>query len=220
MSVSLDIRRYDRAPFPVEAVEVTDANMAEVAAWCGGEIMTETRAVPGSSDEVWDVDYIKVAVQRPYNEGQTKAYVGKFITVSETGGYKIYTPTAFASQFVPIIPTATPEFEGVMSMSEMKTSMGLPSPEQPDPETELVVDEVVMPTTPPTVEANHLFPGEPEIVAEEVPAGPNPMNDEPAPAAESSTNAPVADEDYICPQCGADPSGEAAHAVNFHSPTE
>lgn len=41
--MALTPERFTRKPETVEAVQVTEDNMAEVAAWCGGELSTELR---------------------------------------------------------------------------------------------------------------------------------------------------------------------------------
>lgn len=83
----IETTRYVRKPFEVEAVEVTAENMAEVAAWCHGEILSETNG-----------NFIKVRVARVLNERQTKAYVGDWVLYAGTG-FKVYTAKAFKKTF-------------------------------------------------------------------------------------------------------------------------
>lgn len=84
----LEIGRYIRKPFEVDAVEVTAENMEEVASWCQGDVRTDDDGK----------NYIKVRVQRPLNESQTRAYVGDRVLYAGTG-YKVYKPKAFKSSF-------------------------------------------------------------------------------------------------------------------------
>lgn len=84
-------KSYVRKPFPVEAIQVSEENAAEVAEWCGGEVLEETKR--GTN---WK--YIKVPVHRPLNLRQTKAFLGDWLLKSEMG-FKVYTQRAFESSF-------------------------------------------------------------------------------------------------------------------------
>ena len=85
--------KYKRKSFEVEAVQVTAQNLQEAAKWCGGDVRFENNNL--------DIDsaYIKVKVRRPLSEKQTRAVVGDWILLSESG-YKVYTSRAFESSFV------------------------------------------------------------------------------------------------------------------------
>jgi hypothetical protein len=83
-----EVEQFLRRPYPVEAVLVTEENMAAVAKWCQGDIRNTT-----------DGKYIKVRVHRPLNERQTKAFPGDRILYAGTG-YKVYTPNAFDKSFM------------------------------------------------------------------------------------------------------------------------
>lgn len=85
--------KYKRKTFEVEAVQVTAQNLQEAAKWCGGDVRFE--------DNNLEIDsaYIKVKVRRPLSEKQTRAAVGDWILLSESG-YKVYTSRAFESSFV------------------------------------------------------------------------------------------------------------------------
>jgi hypothetical protein len=82
--------KFARKPFHVDAVQVTEENMAQVAEWCNGEVRVDAAA--------GDAKHIHVRVSRPLNERQTKAYVGDWILYAGTG-YKVYTNKAFAGNF-------------------------------------------------------------------------------------------------------------------------
>lgn len=117
--MSLDIKRYRRVPFVVSAVKVTEENMAEVASWCGGEVLVLTKKIEGVDT---DVSYIKVKSQRPYNERQTKAFVDDSVTLSETGGFKVFTPTAFENGFEVI--SEEEREAGYARMNELRENPG------------------------------------------------------------------------------------------------
>lgn len=89
-------QEYIRRPLVVLAEEVTEENMADVAAWCRGEIRTA-----GPSEEEGretEQKYIKVPVKRPLNQKQTQAYVGDWV-LKAGSGFKVYTHKAFTSSF-------------------------------------------------------------------------------------------------------------------------
>lgn len=90
--MSLSIEKYNRKPFTVEAVQITVDNMAEVAEWCGGEVILEQH----KNGRL--VQYIKVDVNKPISERQTKAYVGDWI-LKGRGGFKCYSKKAFPACF-------------------------------------------------------------------------------------------------------------------------
>lgn len=94
----LEISRWTRKPFDVEAVQVTKENYDEVAKWCQGTVVT------GEGEG----DYIKVRVLRVINERQTRAYVGDWVLYAGTG-YKVYTDKAFRKSFVPFAANAERE---------------------------------------------------------------------------------------------------------------
>lgn len=96
--MTLDVKKYVRRPFAVEAVQVTPDNIHEVAKWCGGRVK---KTDPSHWSEHAGQQYIKVRVPRALNERQTMAYYGDWVLSSGTGpsGFKVYTPKAFTSSF-------------------------------------------------------------------------------------------------------------------------
>ena len=90
---TIEVQRYVRRPFAVDAIQVTEENLESVAAWAGADIRTTT--VNGEERR-----YIKVRVKRPLTERQTKAFVGDWILYSDSAtGYKVYTKNAFERTF-------------------------------------------------------------------------------------------------------------------------
>lgn len=83
----MQTNRYNRKSFSVDAVQVTEENMEEVAKWCQGQIREENSR-----------KYIQVRVVRPLTERQTKAFAGDWILYAGTG-YKVYTNKAFVGSF-------------------------------------------------------------------------------------------------------------------------
>jgi hypothetical protein len=84
----LEVAKYSRKPFVVDAIQVTGDNVTAVAEWCNGEVHDANG--PGT--------YIKVQVKRALSARQTKAFVGDWVLKAGTG-YKVYTPNAFANGF-------------------------------------------------------------------------------------------------------------------------
>lgn len=82
--------KYERKPFPVDAVRVTEENMAAVRKWCDGRI----EKVEGS-----DVKCIFVRVANPATDRQNKAMVGHWLVYMPGSGYKVYTHQAFKRTF-------------------------------------------------------------------------------------------------------------------------
>jgi predicted LPLAT superfamily acyltransferase len=84
---------YMRIPFYVDAVRVTEENMAEVAEWAGGNVLqsnmrTKTEVEP----------YIQINVHTPMNERQKMAFVGDWVL--KTGnGFKVYMNAGFKRMF-------------------------------------------------------------------------------------------------------------------------
>lgn len=94
--MALTIKKFVRKPFNVEAVQVTDDNMAEVAVWCKGKIETE----PGGRK------FIAVPVRRPLDERQTRAYIRDYVVLgrdTNLKGFKVYIPNAMARHYDEIV---------------------------------------------------------------------------------------------------------------------
>ena len=85
----IETAKFQRKPFEIEAVQVTEENLEDVAKWCDGVVETHG-----------DSQHIKVRVHRPLNERQTKAFVGDWVLYAGTG-YKVYTDKAFKKSFEP-----------------------------------------------------------------------------------------------------------------------
>ena len=97
--IMVNTAKYVRKPFEVQAVQVTEENFEDVAAWCGGTIVT-TRA-PKEADGMVEGEekrYIKVNVSRPLNERQTQAFVGDWLLEAEKG-LKVYADGPFTRNF-------------------------------------------------------------------------------------------------------------------------
>jgi hypothetical protein len=87
-------QKFVRKPFVVEGYQVTPENVEELADWCGGEVKISEGRKPGQGSQ----KYIKVAVKRPLNDRQTRAYPGDWVLSAGTG-FKVYTEKAFVGSF-------------------------------------------------------------------------------------------------------------------------
>lgn len=97
--------KFVRKPFYVSAVQVSMANIEDVAQWCGGDVRTGKTESDVMADDghltgipAAEAKYVKVNVYKPQNDRQTKAFVGDWILFSGTG-YKVYKDQSFQRTF-------------------------------------------------------------------------------------------------------------------------
>lgn len=121
--MSIETKSYRRKQFHVDAVQVTEENIRQVAKWCKGEVqnVTKMRTDGEGSRTRTKVPYIHVEVHRPLNERHTKAFVGDWILKSDAG-FKVYTEKAFENSF---------EEDGVTIVN---------TPQEPDTQVRLMTD--------------------------------------------------------------------------------
>lgn len=102
----MNIGKYERKAFPVEAVQVTKDNFSDVAEWCGGEVV----AVPPrlESDDKRLVSCVRVPISSApgitVDERHYLAFVNDWVVRGSFGprgalGWKIYRPQAFRNGF-------------------------------------------------------------------------------------------------------------------------
>lgn len=106
--MAVEIKKFVRKPFNVEAVEVNESNINQVAQWCKGTVLLE----PGRGAN--RRRYIKVDVKRPLEERQTRAYVGDYVVVASDPnikGFKVYTPDAFAKTYAELVKVMEAVFD-------------------------------------------------------------------------------------------------------------
>lgn len=98
--MSIVTTKYVRKPLFVDAVQITEMNFAEIAAWCQGEIRRQDsdEIIEKGDDSTPRNTYIRVRVHNPKNVRQTKAYIGDWLLYTEKG-YKVYTEKAFRMSF-------------------------------------------------------------------------------------------------------------------------
>lgn len=87
----LNIEQYDRKPFRVEAVLVTEENIEQVAKWCRGEVRSDVQG-----DRT--VRYVYVDVPNAKSERQKKSMIGEWV-LRAGKSFKCYTTKAFDDCF-------------------------------------------------------------------------------------------------------------------------
>lgn len=85
---------FVRRPFEIQAIRVTNANMAEVSVWCKSPIK------PLGEHDGRQGPYIRVKTTRPAHPRQGMAFVGDWVTYTPKGGFKVYTNRAFEDNFM------------------------------------------------------------------------------------------------------------------------
>jgi hypothetical protein len=105
--MAINPRSYVRKPFVVDAERVKDDNIAEVAEWCRGEVLTDTDGRL----------YIAVNVKNPINERQSKAFVGDWVLFAGRG-FKVYTNAAFTRSYEVANPVSQNAFEDTSAINE------------------------------------------------------------------------------------------------------
>lgn len=88
----LIVKEYSRKPLTVEAVQITDDNIKEVAEWCGGDVCSFT----SNGVTTWSIE---VKVLHAKKTPAQQAHVGDWILKSKQG-VKIYQDMPFRKGFV------------------------------------------------------------------------------------------------------------------------
>ena len=92
--------KYIRKALYVDAIQITEDNLQDLAIWCQGELRTNTgeELIESLNGANPNAHHIRVRVHNPKNIRQTKGYVGDWILYTERG-YKVYTQKAFKASF-------------------------------------------------------------------------------------------------------------------------
>lgn len=85
----MQIQKFQRKPFSVEGVKVTEENLEEVAQWCLGAVEENPKT---------NKKHIRVDAHRPLTERQTMAIPGDWVLFYNRG-FKVYTESAFSRNF-------------------------------------------------------------------------------------------------------------------------
>lgn len=91
----MQIAKYTRTPFDVDAVLVTFEDMEEIAEWCGGSIGKANYKVLGVNSQL---DCVLVLEVGSNNTRYSNALVGHWI-VKNKGHFRIYRPAAFSATY-------------------------------------------------------------------------------------------------------------------------
>ncbi|QBZ73610.1 hypothetical protein SEA_ROSAASANTEWAA_46 [Streptomyces phage RosaAsantewaa] len=103
----IETKTYARKSFTVDAVQVTEENIRDVATWCGGTVAKKL-------DDTGRL-YIKLERVNVSYKRRTMAFVGDWVLVSSTG-FKIYENKSFKGVFEPIDLTASQKFSKVHAL--------------------------------------------------------------------------------------------------------
>lgn len=90
----MQTEKFIRKVRPVEAVQVTDDNMAEVAQWCGGLVVPINGLNGGNT-----APYIHVAVQSPRRDSDSQAFVGSWIVREDYRNLRVITNKQFKNSY-------------------------------------------------------------------------------------------------------------------------
>lgn len=85
-------KKFVRVPLYVDAAQVSETIMEELAEWAGGEIMETDERNRGVEK------FIYIDVHSPMNERQKMAFAGDWV-LSTDKGFKVYTNEAFKRMF-------------------------------------------------------------------------------------------------------------------------
>lgn len=95
----IEIDRYVRKPLYVQAIQVTDENLEDVAKWCGGFLMPAPHSIPEDINPSV-TRLIDVPVVNAFNLRQKQAYPGDYVVKASNRNYKVYTEKAFKAAFI------------------------------------------------------------------------------------------------------------------------
>jgi hypothetical protein len=130
----MEIKKFNRKPFAVNAVEVTLENVHEVAAWCGGTVEMQSTRMMGTQAKL---PVIKMS--GPSNAKDTVATLGCFIAELK-GNFRVYKNALFfqvfdkvpvnAEEYDPESTINTPENDHEATLQGIEAeNNGTPDPE-------------------------------------------------------------------------------------------
>lgn len=86
--MEIETKKYISNPLYVNGLQVTAENLGAVSKWCRGRVHKDRNKQA----------FIKVPVNRPANEKQTRAYPGDWV-LKAGSGFKVYNDQAFRNRF-------------------------------------------------------------------------------------------------------------------------
>lgn len=101
--------RFMRVPFIVTGYMVTEDNLDAIAKWCEGHVFRDAER-----------PFVRVPVNRPTNQNQTKAYVGTWVIMSLQRGensFKVYTTDWLSKHFMEVPPEIEEDAPEVVEMA-------------------------------------------------------------------------------------------------------
>lgn len=121
---------YQRKPFRVQAIQVTDENLSDLAEWCGGAVRLEEDGFDGFKSYV-DVPTTKATSR--YRLQRVRAYVGDWLVrLTEDNNFKIYKTRSFLEIFEEV-PSDEKEEQAILELLQEAFSIDTEqSNESPD----------------------------------------------------------------------------------------
>lgn len=120
--------KYQRKPFLVDCVQVTEENLEAVAKWCKGELHSTDPAIAEKFQKPIQT-WIEIEVDHTINDRQKKAFVGDWVLWANRG-FKIYTPKAFERTFERVYqPHKNPD--GGLVHVDRSNGVSIPKPAAP-----------------------------------------------------------------------------------------
>ena len=111
---NMQFNKYIRKPFAVEAIEITEENMAELA-----KLVGELRTKNGITS---------ITLDRRIVPNVSRAYVGWFMT-RLGDNYRCYSPKVFTDQFIDFEPVKSFVFDDIQDEFDATPPHGLARPE-------------------------------------------------------------------------------------------
>lgn len=115
----MDIREATRKPFPVKVVQVTLANIHEVAFWCNGVVEQRPHRLGGTTTMLPVI--VLNAQPKKYGEQPTEAGLGYWI-VELKASFRAYKDAQFSSAF-DLLPNSVSDPEGTQEVREKETAI-------------------------------------------------------------------------------------------------
>jgi hypothetical protein len=122
--------KYQRKPFRVQAIQVTDENLSDLAEWCGGWVRLEEDGFDAFKS------YVDVPIAKPagrYRLQRVRAYVGDWLVrLTEDNVFKIYKTRSFLEIFEEV-PSDEKEEQAILELLQEAFSIDTEqSNESPD----------------------------------------------------------------------------------------
>jgi hypothetical protein len=123
------IGTYQRNPFPVQAVQVTPQNMAELAEWCGGEVKyLRTTEYTAATTRIIEVP---LRGSKSDRGATAPAHVGDWITrLRDSVLFRVYRNKAFLDGYEPVRDMTETREAILLLIKKVSHDPGIADPEE------------------------------------------------------------------------------------------